>query len=512
MEAIDISSLKELNKDKKRGLSPTELSLSAFGEDYQLQVAKPEPVLHPEVRIVTRNDDGDQEWKGVIPDCFLVGHVTSHNGTASLSHCEGLPSYNNSFRVNIALHTFCEIVYDNPIKYDIFYLHSGRRPTDVGGRAWKSGACQRTKCGADRGEVVAHASTTHELGHMLGMSHDKDAGCTGSDTGVMGGQGTRWSSCSIRDFDKFLQKEGAQCLFREDVSNSANYGPLEPVLMGQKYSADEICELNYGPNFHYRNFSYLPPCDVIYSCVDYNEGELFGRMFTKYISGPQGIYCDTGKICLYRTCQTFAEAKVKPGVVRPGGWGPWTDWRPCSRTCGTGLTYRRRLCNSPSPLNHPGCEGGDDNGYEARTCNPEPCPNDSSDINTLINQRASETCSRMLKNKVLDSTKYTSVGRKMDWHGHLKCEVKCESVPGYRTYSYDRFGLIPQGTPCEGLIEEKDKPWSEYSFRCLDGYCRFFGCNGELNAKYDVCGVCKGDGTTCDVVKGSYTETTARCT
>ncbi|XP_061192818.1 A disintegrin and metalloproteinase with thrombospondin motifs 18-like [Saccostrea echinata] len=392
-------------------------------------------------------------------------------------------------------------------------LHIARRPTQAGGGAWQSGTCNPyRRCAVDRQEVVSHSSTVHELGHILGMWHDEEVGCTGSDRGVMGGQGTGFSSCSIRDFDKFLQSRYAQCLFREDVSSNTSYGPTEPVLIGQKYSVDEICEVHFGPNFHFRNFSYLPPCEIIYSCVNYNEGDFFGQMFTQYLSGPPGIYCGEGKLCMNRKCQTFEEVNMKPGVVRPGGWGPWAHWQPCSRTCGTGLTYRRRFCNNPSPLNHPGCDGGDDNGYEARTCNPEPCPNDSSDMTTLINQRASETCSRLLKNKVLDSTKYTSFGRKLDWHGHLKCEVSCDAVQGYKTPAYTRFGLIPQGTPCEGPTEESGQKWSDYSYRCLDGYCRFFGCNGELNAKYDVCGVCKGDGSTCDIVKGVYTETTAQGT
>ncbi|XP_062602213.1 A disintegrin and metalloproteinase with thrombospondin motifs 18-like, partial [Saccostrea cucullata] len=279
----------------------------------------------------------------------------------------------------------------------------------------------------------------------------------------------------------------------------------------QMYSKDELCELRYGPNFHFRNFSVLGDCEYYHSCVDLNEGNLFGQLFTTKTGTLIGIYCGTGKICMKRQCRTFEELKMKPGLVRPGGWGPWADWQPCSRTCGTGLTYRRRFCNNPSPLNHPGCEGGDDNGYEARTCNPGPCPNDSADIKTLINQRASETCSRLLKNNVLDSEKYTSVGKQMDWRDHMKCEVFCEAAANYTSPDYTRFGLMPQGTPCEGpnVVLEKNK-LGKRTYRCLDGFCRFFGCNGKLNAEYDDCGVCNGDGSTCNVVEGIYKETIAK--
>ncbi|XP_062585378.1 A disintegrin and metalloproteinase with thrombospondin motifs 18-like [Saccostrea cucullata] len=395
--------------------------------------------------------------------------------------------YSTHYHLGKIMDSFCVGMRKSPINYDIFYMHTGETPTNIDGSAFQSSACNPLyHCGIDSLPVLAHTGTAHELGHSMGMRHDDEVGCTGSDRGVMGGQGTGWSSCSIRDFDKFLH-------FLLAFAN----------ILGQMHSADELCEMQYGPNFHFRNFYFLGDCEALYSCADLNEGNLFGQMITSSTHTLNGIYCGTGKICFNRRCATFEEVKMKPGVVRPGGWGPWADWQPCSRTCGTGLTYRRRFCNNPSPFNHPGCEGGDDNGYEARTCNPEPCPNDSSDINTLINQRASETCSRLLKNKVLDSTKYTSVGRKMNSNGHMKCEVSCAAVSGYTTPSFTRFGLMPQGTPCQGPAEK--------NYRCLDGYCRFFGCNGELNGKYDICGVCKGDNSTCKV-NGVYTERTARGT
>ena len=45
------------------------------------------------------------------------------------------------------------------------------------------------------------------------------------------------------------------------------------------------------------------------------------------------VYCNAGKC---------------PGYV-DGAWSVWGAWTGCSRTCGKGYNYRRRLCNNPTP-------------------------------------------------------------------------------------------------------------------------------------------------------------------
>lgn len=32
-----------------------------------------------------------------------------------------------------------------------------------------------------------------------------------------------------------------------------------------------------------------------------------------------------------------------------GGWGPWSEWTPCSSTCADGTKNRYRFCDSPPP-------------------------------------------------------------------------------------------------------------------------------------------------------------------
>ncbi|XP_065067753.1 hemicentin-1-like isoform X2 [Rhopilema esculentum] len=58
-------------------------------------------------------------------------------------------------------------------------------------------------------------------------------------------------------------------------------------------------------------------------------------------------------------------------VVVNGGFSQWSDWGPCSKSCGEGKQLRNRYCNNPSPQN-----GGDKcEGYyvQQRACNQNPC-------------------------------------------------------------------------------------------------------------------------------------------
>ena len=55
-----------------------------------------------------------------------------------------------------------------------------------------------------------------------------------------------------------------------------------------------------------------------------------------------------------------------------GGWSSWSDWKSCSKSCGSGIQERSRSCTRPAP-NYGGksCDG---EARESRWCNTHSCP------------------------------------------------------------------------------------------------------------------------------------------
>ncbi|XP_078335130.1 A disintegrin and metalloproteinase with thrombospondin motifs 5-like isoform X3 [Crassostrea virginica] len=389
---------------------------------------------------------------------------------------ESDPSWYNASTTLLGhvLSTFCEAT-KNDGQFDIRYMHVGLPNLDVLGRAYQNSVCDQTyNCAVDRStDAASFAATAHEIGHLSGRK---------------------------------------TCLWEENIptqnvpQNLADV-ILNPSIPGQTYSPDQVCELKFGAGYRFRKYPKLDVC-VQFSCANHNRAQSnYGQMF-KETTSIFGMYCDKSKICFKMGCVEASTAKLSHLVEREGGWSQWGPWTGCTRTCGRGINYRKRKCDNPAPINFKGCNG---DGYEAESCNIEPCPNDSSDQTTLRNQRASETCKKLRDNDVINPDLYNETGSRYSDTDHGQCEVSCDSTPGHTTPSFTRFGFMPDGVTCVGGSDPWDRDdWPRKSgsyYMCLDGLCQRFGCDNKFNGKvYDECGVCGGDNSSCAVVSKTDTE------
>ena len=61
-----------------------------------------------------------------------------------------------------------------------------------------------------------------------------------------------------------------------------------------------------------------------------------------------------------------------PIITVDGGWSDYSEWTPCSASCGGGSQERTRECDNPQPEN--GGQACTGTAKETRPCNILPCP------------------------------------------------------------------------------------------------------------------------------------------
>ncbi|KTG04027.1 hypothetical protein cypCar_00004698 [Cyprinus carpio] len=105
------------------------------------------------------------------------------------------------------------------------------------------------------------------------------------------------------------------------------------------------------------------------------------RCETKFMPAAEGTICGPDMWCRRGQCVKFGDHG--PTAVH-GQWSGWSEWSDCSRTCGGGVMYRERSCNSPSPQ-HNGkfCQGP---GRLHQLCNTKRCQPNGVDF------RAQQSC------------------------------------------------------------------------------------------------------------------------
>ena len=91
-----------------------------------------------------------------------------------------------------------------------------------------------------------------------------------------------------------------------------------------------------------------------------------------------------------------------------GNYSPWSDWNPCTVTCGGGETMRTRQCSNPAP----GFGGKDCSSLGASTettkCRKDPCPGKSQQLDRniiILNKHKHEATTTNKNNNFIHSHK-----------------------------------------------------------------------------------------------------------
>ncbi|XP_034412178.1 ADAMTS-like protein 2 isoform X1 [Cyclopterus lumpus] len=171
-------------------------------------------------------------------------------------------------------------------------------------------------------------------------------------------------------------------------------------------------------------------------------------------------------------------------------WGEWSSWSSCSRSCGGGVRSQERHCliqrlSTTQNVNSSYCVGSP---KQYQLCPNQPCPSTTVSFKQhQCSQFNSKAFGRRYYQWIpLYPADYISISSK-------PCDLQCTTISGERQL------LVPahDGTFCHD---------AKYHGVCIEGICQPVGCDGELygSKTVDRCGLCGGNGTSCQRISGSY--------
>uniref|UniRef100_A0A672ZY59 A disintegrin and metalloproteinase with thrombospondin motifs 12-like n=1 Tax=Sphaeramia orbicularis TaxID=375764 RepID=A0A672ZY59_9TELE len=353
------------------------------------------------------------------------------------------------------------------------------QPCETLGLSHLSGMCQpHRSCNINEDSGLPVAFTiAHEMGHSFGIHHDgqgNDCELDGRHPFIMSRQlmydssPLTWSPCSKEYITRFLDRGWGFCL-DDRPSKKELTTPL--ANLGVRYTTHHQCQLQYGPNATFCS-EVDNVCQILWCSVN-------GSCRSKLDSPIDGTLCGPGKWCISGECVIVGKL---PETVN-GGWGPWSTWSYCSRTCGTGVQSAERECNNPKPEFGGKYCTGERKRY--RTCNTKPCQNNKPTFREML---CSEFDTVPYHNELYQ---WIPVANPLN-----PCELHCRPVTEY--FAEKMLDTVTDGTPC--FMNNKSRNI------CVNGVCKEVGCDFGIdsNAMEDRCGVCLGDGSSCNTVYKSF--------
>uniref|UniRef100_A0A8C2SZK7 A disintegrin and metalloproteinase with thrombospondin motifs 1 n=1 Tax=Coturnix japonica TaxID=93934 RepID=A0A8C2SZK7_COTJA len=338
--------------------------------------------------------------------------------------------------------------------------------------------------------LQAAFTTAHELGHVFNMPHDDAKQCAGingisRDFHMMASmlsnldRSQPWSPCSAYMITTFLDNSHGECLLDK---------PHRPIqlpsdLPGTLYDANRQCQFTFGDESKHCPDA-ASTCTTLW-CTGTSGGLLVCQ--TKHFPWADGTSCGEGKWCMNGKCVNKTEKKHYDTPVH-GSWGSWGAWGECSRSCGGGVQYSFRECDNPVPRNGGKyCEG---KRVQYRSCNIEDCPDNNGKT------FREEQCE---KHNEFSKSAFGS-GPAVEWtpkYAGVSPKDRCKLVCRAKGTGYF-FVLQPKvvdGTPCS----------PDSTSVCVQGQCVKAGCDRMIgsNKKFDKCGICGGNGSTCKKVSGT---------
>lgn len=401
--------------------------------------------------------------------------IVHHADTTLASFCAWQKNINPQSDTHPAHHDLAVLVTRKDICAGM------NQPCETLGLSHLSGMCQpHRSCNINEDSGLPVAFTiAHEMGHSFGIHHDgqgNDCEMDGRHPFIMSRQlmydssPLTWSPCSKEYITRFLDRGWGFCL-DDRPSKKELATPL--ANLGVRYTTHHQCQLQYGPNATFCS-EVDNVCQILWCSVN-------GSCRSKLDSPIDGTRCGPGKWCISGECVIVGKL---PETVN-GGWGPWSIWSYCSRTCGTGVQSADRECNSPKPEFGGRYCTGERKRY--RTCNTKPCLKDAPSFREM---QCSEFNTVPYHNELYQWIPVAN---------HLNpCELHCRPINEY--FSEKMLDTVTDGTPC--FMNNKSRNI------CVNGVCKEVGCDYGIdsNAVEDRCGVCLGDGSSCETIYNMFDE------